>query len=75
MDNLFLKRVNSRQGFVKKEQETIFENINRFTVQSAVSFKDAIYGVRLFFPTFPKPLKQHPILKKIIHSADTKCLQ
>jgi len=26
MDNLFLKRVNSWQGFVKKEQEPIFEN-------------------------------------------------
>ncbi len=25
MDNLFLKRVNSWQGLVKKEQETIFE--------------------------------------------------
>ena len=25
MDNLFLKRVNSWQGFVKKEQEPIFE--------------------------------------------------
>jgi hypothetical protein len=25
MDNLFLNRVNSRQGFVKKEQEFIFE--------------------------------------------------
>ena len=25
MDNLFLNRVNSRQGFVKKEQESIFE--------------------------------------------------
>ena len=25
MDNLFLNRINSRQGIVKKEQETIFE--------------------------------------------------
>jgi hypothetical protein len=25
--------------------------------------------MHLFFPTIPKPLKQHPILKKIIHSA------
>jgi len=25
--------------------------------------------MRLFFLTIPKPLKQHPILKKIIHSA------
>ena len=24
----------------------------------------------LFFPMIPEPLKQHPILKKIIHSAD-----
>jgi hypothetical protein len=26
MDNLFLNRMNSWQGLVKKEQETIFEN-------------------------------------------------
>jgi hypothetical protein len=25
MDNLFLNRMNSRQGIVKKEQETIFK--------------------------------------------------
>ena len=25
MDNLFLNRMNSRQGIVKKKQETIFE--------------------------------------------------
>ena len=25
MDNLFLNRMNSRQGLVKKEQETIYE--------------------------------------------------
>jgi hypothetical protein len=47
MDNLFLNRVNSWQGFVKKEQESIFE--------------DAISAMRLFFPTIPKPLKQHPL--------------
>jgi hypothetical protein len=51
MDNLFLNRVNSWQGFVKKEQESIFE----------ISFKDAISAMRLFFPTIPKPLKQHPL--------------
>jgi hypothetical protein len=30
--------------------------------------------MRLFFLTIPKPLKQHPILKKIIHSAIFKDL-
>jgi hypothetical protein len=27
MDNLFLKRVNSRQGLVQKEQEPVFEKL------------------------------------------------
>ncbi len=31
--------------------------------------------MRLFFLTIPKPLKQHPILKKIIHSAIFKDLK
>ena len=30
--------------------------------------------MRLFFLTIPKPLRQHPILKKIIHSAIFKGL-
>jgi hypothetical protein len=30
--------------------------------------------MRLFFQTFPKPLRQHPILKKIIHFAIFKDL-
>jgi hypothetical protein len=30
--------------------------------------------MRLFFLTIPKPLKQHPIKKKIIHSAVFKDL-
>jgi hypothetical protein len=30
--------------------------------------------MRLFFLTIPKPLKQHPILKKITHSAVFKDL-
>jgi hypothetical protein len=28
--------------------------------------------MRLFFLTIPKPLKQHPLLKKIIHSAEAQ---
>jgi hypothetical protein len=36
MDNLFLNRMNSRQGIVKKEQETIFEisigSLHRFRI-------------------------------------------
>jgi len=31
--------------------------------------------MRLFFLTIPKPLKQHPIKKKIIHSAIFKGLE
>jgi len=31
--------------------------------------------MRLFFLTIPKPLKQHPIKKKIIHSAIFKDLE
>jgi len=30
--------------------------------------------MRLFFLTIPKPLRQHPIKKKIIHSAIVKDL-
>ena len=31
--------------------------------------------MRLFFQTIPKPLRQHPILKKIIHSAILKDIE
>jgi hypothetical protein len=61
MDNLFLKRVNSWQGLVKKEQEPIFEKSIGLPHNRKISFKDAISAVRLFFITIPKPLKQHPL--------------
>jgi len=68
MDNLFLNRMNSRQEIVKKKQESIFE----ISIGSLHHFKILLrhdFGMRLFFLTIPKPLKQHPIKKKIIHSA------
>jgi hypothetical protein len=60
MDNLFLNRMNSRQGIVEKEQETIIE----ISIGSLHNFKISLkiyFDMRLFFPTIPKPLKQHPI--------------
>jgi len=34
--------------------------INRLAVQSEIHFKICYFGMRLFFLTIPKPLKQHP---------------
>jgi len=60
--------MNSRQGIVKKKQETFFEIsidfLHYFKILLQIRFRYA-----LVFLTIPKPLKQHPILKKIIHSA------
>jgi hypothetical protein len=42
MDNLFLKRVNSWQGLVKKEQEPIFEKSIGLSHDLKISFKDEI---------------------------------
>jgi len=42
MDNLFLKRVNSWQELVKKEQEPIFEKSICFPRDLKFSFKDEI---------------------------------
>ena len=59
MECLFLNRMNSRQGIVDKEQETIFEIsiglLHNFTISLEINFY-----MRLFFLTIPKPLKQHP---------------
>jgi len=63
MDNLFLNRMNSRQGIVKKKQETIFE-ISIGALHHFKFFKIYDFGMRLFFLMIPKPLRQHPILKK-----------
>ena len=74
MDNLFLNRMNSRQGIVKKKQEAIFE----ISIGSLLYFKILLkisFGIRLFFLTLLKPLKQHPILKKITHSAASRGLK
>jgi len=74
MDNLFLNRMNSRQGIVKKKQETITEisiGFQRyFRILLQIRFRYAPV-----FLTIPKPLKQHPILKKTIHSAIFKDLE
>ncbi len=60
MNNLFLNRMNSRQGIVEKEQETIFEisigSLHNFKISLKINFY-----MRLFFLTIPKSLKQHPI--------------
>jgi len=42
MDNLFLDRVNSWQGIVKKEQEAIFEESIDLQHHLKISFKDTI---------------------------------
>jgi hypothetical protein len=60
MDNLFLNRMNSRQGIVKKKQETIFE-ISIGLCIILKFFERYNFGMRLFFLTIPKPLRQHPI--------------
>jgi hypothetical protein len=68
MDNLFLNRMNSWQEIVKKKQETIFE----ISIGSLYYFKILLkkrFRFALVFLTIPKPLRQHPIYKKIIHSA------
>jgi hypothetical protein len=39
MDDLFLKRMNSRQGIVEKEQETIFEKSTGSLHDFKISFK------------------------------------
>ncbi len=59
MDNLFLKRVNSWQGLVKKEQGLIFRK--SISLPNELQFLLRYdFGPRLFFLTIPKPLKQHP---------------
>jgi hypothetical protein len=60
--------MNSRQGIVKKKQGSIFEISIGFSIILKF-YKRIDFGMRLFLRTIPKPLKQHPILKKIIHSA------
>jgi len=42
MDNLFLNRMNSWQGLVKKEQVTIFEKSTDSLRHFKISFKDTI---------------------------------
>jgi len=59
MDNLFLKRVNSWQRLVKKEQGSIFEK--SISLPHKLWFFRYDFGMRLFFLTIPKPLKQHSI--------------
>jgi hypothetical protein len=66
--------MNSRQGIVKKIQGTIFEIL----IGLSIIFRFLLrydFGMRLFFLMIPKPLRQHPILKKTIHSAIFKDLE
>jgi hypothetical protein len=56
----------SRQGIVKKKQETIFEISIGFQHYFRIILKIR-FGIHLFFRTIPKPLRQHPIKKKTIH--------
>ncbi len=60
MDNLFLNRTNSRQENVKKKQEAIFK-ISIGSPRYIKFFLRYDFGMRLFFLTIPKPLRQHPI--------------
>jgi hypothetical protein len=60
IDNLYLNRMNSRQGIVKKKQEAIFE-ISIGSPRYINFFLRYDFGMRLFFLTIPKPLRQHPI--------------
>jgi len=53
--------VNSWQGLIKKEQEPIFEKLIGLPHNLIISFIDEMWGMRLFFLTIPKPLKQHPL--------------
>jgi hypothetical protein len=63
MDNLYLNRMNSRQGIVKKEKEFIFEiSIGSCNIIKLLQRYDI--GMRLFFLTIPKPLKQHRFKKR-----------
>jgi hypothetical protein len=66
MDNLFLNRVNSLQGIVKKEQKSIYVKSIGSTHYFFIKMRFRHAPVLL---TIPKPLKQHPLLKKIIHYA------
>jgi len=50
MDNLFLNRMNSRQGLVKKKQETIFE----ISIGSQHHFKILLKIQFRYAPVFPK---------------------
>jgi hypothetical protein len=60
--------MNSWIGVVKKKQETIFKKSMAY-MRYFKFFLRYDFGMRLFLLTIPKPLKQHPIKKKIIHSA------
>jgi hypothetical protein len=76
MDNLFFNRMitpeadkpagggqDSRQGIVKKKQETIFEISKNVSEPAKNDLDNSPFS---FDPTrtIPKPLRQHPILKK-----------
>jgi hypothetical protein len=49
MDNLFVNRMNSWQGIVKKEQETIFEKSIGLHHHLKFSFKDTMLACACSF--------------------------
>ena len=60
MDNLFLNRMNLRQGTVKKNQKTICEISISFQRYFRILLQIRFWYAPVFL-TIPKPLKQHPI--------------
>jgi hypothetical protein len=84
MDNFFLNRMNSQQRIVKKKQETIFEIsigfLHCFKILLKLRFRYSLVFSNDPYATLParalrgRRVKQHPILKKIIHSAIFKDL-
>jgi len=84
MYTLFLNRMNSWQEIVKKKQETIFEisigSLYNFKFILKTRFRYAhVFSLVFAFSfaptrTIPKPRRQHPIYKKIIHFAIFKDL-
>jgi len=60
MDNLYLNRMNSLQGILKKEKKLPFKYqwVRHIIIKF---FQRYDIGMHLFFLTIPKPLKQHPI--------------
>jgi hypothetical protein len=73
MDNAFLQNVQTRgQRVVTKEQDSMQKQWLQFRLNIFLLSK--CFGIRLFFLTIHKPLKQGTLFKKNIHFADNKGL-